>query len=220
MDVADGSVVVISVVLAAAVLLSSTVLSAALVSAPLDSREVPVSAGLPEVGDVTDALLVLGRPGGSFLLTSGADSGPGVAMARSESLIRFSSNSVTCVVGSVISLVFSFSDVVVLRRDELVLEGCGIAGAFVFPVSLVEFPSFFTVGTATFFGGAGTAVVLLFDVGRRPELVEPALVEPEFGREYLLVLIAPFRGTIGGVLAVSWGEPKLTPDRPLSGTGF
>jgi hypothetical protein len=114
---------------------------------------------------------------------------------------------------------------VVLRREEFVLEGCGTAGVFAFNVSLGEFPAFSTVGTVTFFGGAGTALVLLVDVGRRPELVEPELVEPELegpelGRAYLLVLIAPLRGTMGGVLALFWGEPRLALERPLSGKGF
>ena len=224
-DIADGSVVIASVFSAAAVLLSSGVLSVVLASGLWDSREVLVKAGLLEGDDASGGLPVLGRPGGSFLLTKGADSGLVAEVARSESLIRFSSTSVTCVVGSVISLVLSLSVVVVLRREEFVLEGCGTAGVFAFNVSLGEFPAFSTVGTVTFFGGAGTALVLLVDVGRRPELVEPELVEPELegpelGRAYLLVLIAPLRGTMGGVLALFWGEPRLALERPLSGKGF
>ena len=224
MVAADGSVVDVSIVLAAAVLLSIVVLSEAVESGVFESGEVTINAGLLEVDDATGGLLDLGRPGGSFLLTSGADSGPVAEVALSESLIRFSSTSVTCVVGSVISLVLSLSVVVVLRRDEFVLEGCGTAAVFASNGSPVELPSFFPAGTATFFGGAGTLPVLLVDDGRRPELVDPELADPEFGREYLLVFIAPFRGTIGGVFALFGVVPMVVPmvvlARPLSGKGF
>ena len=74
------------------------------------------------------SLVGFARPGASFLLTSGAASGPEPigavpAGARSESFKRFSSNSVICVVGSVISLESSFSLLLFTRRDELVLDG-------------------------------------------------------------------------------------------------